>query len=125
MEGDMTMRNQMAVGFALIMNATPSWSQDISAGVYEGERGTLRVTVDGSDIGVTVKTPGCLGSVEGFLARNDAGQLFMVSSNYKTDSCAIAIQAHGKSSFSTRQGPECSYNHGAACSFDGFVERVR
>jgi hypothetical protein len=115
----------MVAGLALALSATAAWPQDLPGGVYEGEKGSLRVIVDGRDVGVTVKTPGCLGSVEGRLARNDAGQLFMVSSAYEEDSCAIAIQPHGKFSFSMRQGSECSYNHGAACSFNGFVERVR
>jgi hypothetical protein len=116
---------KIAAGVAVLLNATAAWSQDLSSGVYEGEKGSLRVIVDGRDVGVTVKIPGCLGSVDGYLARNDSGQLFIVSSAYKEDSCAIAIQPNGESSFSMRQGPECSYNHGAACSFNGSVERVR
>jgi hypothetical protein len=95
------------------------------SGVYEGEGSSLRVVVDGRDVGVTVRVPGRLGSVEGSLARNDAGRLFIVSSAYKDDSCAIAVQPHGRFSFSMKQGPECSYNHGAGCSFDGLVERAR
>lgn len=70
-------------GLALALNAAAAWPQEPSNGTYEGERGSLRVIVDCPDVGVTVKTPGCLGSVEGLFARNDAGQLFMVSSAYK------------------------------------------
>ena len=64
----MELRNKMAVGLALMLNGTPAWPQDPLAGVYEGEQGSLKVIVDGRDVGVTVKTPRCLGSVEGYLA---------------------------------------------------------
>jgi hypothetical protein len=105
-----------------------AFADDLRDGVYESKlqgRGVLRVIVDGRDIGVSVKTVGCLGNVEGILARNKAGDLFLVSSNYAEDQCAIAITPSGKFAFSMRQGPECSYSHGASCDFNGFVERVR
>jgi hypothetical protein len=117
--------NKVVVGLMLMAYAVPVWSQDLLSGVYEGERGSLKVIVDGNDVGVTVRKAGCLGSVEGFLARNGSGHLFIVSSSYQKDSCAIAIESFGKFSFSMTQGPECSYHHGASCSFNGFVERVQ
>jgi len=72
---------RLAICFAVVINATAAWSQGLMSGVYEGlgqDRGSLRVIVDGRDVGVTIKAVGCLGSVEGFLATNDAGDLFMV-----------------------------------------------
>jgi hypothetical protein len=118
----------LTITLAATVSAGAAVAQDLRNGVYESKiqgGGVLRVIVDGQDVGITVKTVGCLGSVEGSLAHNQAGDLFMVSSNYEKDSCAIAIAPSGKFSFSTRQGPGCSYHHGAACDFNGYVERVR
>lgn len=118
----------LSAALVALLGAGPASAEDLRDGVYESKiqgGGVLRVIVDGRDVGVSVKTVGCLGNVEGTLARNKAGDLFMVSSNYAVDQCAISIAPSGKFGFSMRQGPECSYNHGAACDFNGFVERVR
>lgn len=97
-------------------------------GVYEGgasDIGKIRLIVDGRDAFVRILAKGCIGLVEGRLAKNNAGELFLVASDYETSQCAIAISTGNKFSMTLRQGPECSYHHGAACSFNGFVERVR
>jgi len=115
-------------GLVLVFNVSAAYSEDLMSGTYESksrDESLLRVIVDGRHAGVTVKTRGCLGSVEGYLARNRKGELFLVSSSYEEDMCAIAIEPHGRFSFSMREGPECSDLHGFACSFNGFMERVR
>jgi hypothetical protein len=104
------------------------WSQDVLEGVYEGqgqEGGQVRMIVDGKDVGVSIKMKGCLGYVEGYFANNRKGDTFLLSSEYKEDGCAIAIGKHGKFAVSLRQGPECTQLHGAACSFNGWLDRVR
>lgn len=116
----------LACTFAALW-ATPASSDGLKDGTYEGggENGsTLRVIVDGTDVAVNVSGVGCLGMVEGFLARNDQGDLFLVSSSYADDQCAVAILPQGQFSFAMRAGPECSIYHGAACGFDGYVQRV-
>ena len=97
-------------------------------GVYEGgaaDIGKIRLIVEGRDAFVRILAKGCIGMVEGHLAKHSSGELFLVASDYQTSKCAIGISPTGKFSMSLRQGPECSYHHGAACSFNGFVERVR
>lgn len=124
----MTKNAILSAAVVAAVSAGHASAQDLRDGVYEMKiegGGVLRAIVDGRDVGVTVKTVGCLGSVEGTLAHNKAGDLFMVSSAYKDDGCAIAITPSGKFAFTMKQGPECSYNHGAACDFNGLVERVR
>lgn len=110
------------------LTATPASSEYLLDGVYEGaarDLGAVRVVVDGRDAVIRILAQGCLGIVEGRLAKNKTGDLFLVASDYAVSQCALAITPHGKFSFSLEQGPECTYHHGAMCSFNGFVERVR
>lgn len=111
-----------------VLTAAPASGEYLLDGVYEGaarDLGSVRVVVDGRDAVIRILAQGCIGIVEGRLAKNNTGDLFLVASDYAVSQCAVAITPHGKFSFSLEQGLECTYHHGALCSFDGFVERVR
>ncbi|WP_206539640.1 hypothetical protein [Ruegeria sp. ANG-S4] len=99
-------------------------AQDISQGAYQGvtEYNTsVAVTIEAKRASITASANGCLGFVEGRLARNSTDQLFLVDDLYNESQCAIAIIPESSTSFRTIEGPECSYHHGAGCDFNALV----
>ncbi len=108
-----------AVTFGSVVQA-----QELQQGTYRGDteyNTTVVVNIQGKRAWASIIANGCLGDVEGKLARNDAGQLYLVDDLYKESQCAIAIIPDSATSFQTEQGPECSYHHGAACDFNAYV----
>lgn len=115
--------------FVLLLMAAPLAAEPFpKSGTYEGSaeyNGRLRVVVDGREAAIFLKAANCVGFVEGHLARNPRGEVFLLSSGYKTDGCAVRLEVDGAFYMYLKPGPECTSLHGAACGFGGYVERVR
>ncbi len=100
-------------------------AQEIQNGNYRGDtefNTTVVVNIKGKRADITILANGCLGYVEGKLARNDKGQLFLVDDLYNESQCAVALIPQSATSFLTQEGPECSYHHGFSCNFDALVQ---
>lgn len=108
----------LALGAALSPAAVEA--EEIMSGTYGGER--LRVAVDGEDVGLKVVAVGCIGELNGRLARNESGEIFIMSNDEPR--CVLSVTPRDEVSFSIRQHQNCTHYHGAACSFEGNVRRT-
>lgn len=106
---------------------TPASTESSISGIWKGSLegdGQMEVTpvTSGFDVAITVSSPsGCFGAVKGTGQLSD--NILTLTKNEDDQLCKINIKFAGDTASIDENN--CSYYHGAACSFYGTLKKVR
>ena len=111
-----------SVGFWTCFAAGSSTAAAMSSGKYEGtaDGGWMTIMVRGKAVEVVVGSGGgCGGWGKGSIAKVDKNH-WKITLKDNGQACTLDILKQGADRYNIEENG-CSYFHGAACSFDGFV----